>query len=39
MPDIVIERFSKTNGELCDNVFLLGRPSVIPFALCTGIDI
>jgi hypothetical protein len=25
LPDVVIEQFSKTKGELCDNVFLLSR--------------
>ena len=29
MPEIVIEQFSKTNGELCDNVILLSGPTVI----------
>jgi len=24
LPERVIEQFSKTNGELCENVFLLG---------------
>lgn len=38
MPEIVIERFSKTNGELCDNVFLLSGPNYIPFSLYSGID-
>jgi hypothetical protein len=38
MPEIVIEKFSKTNGELCDNVFLLSGPNVIPFTPCTGTD-
>lgn len=38
MPEIVIERFSKTNGELCDNVYLLSRPNHIPFSLYSGID-
>lgn len=33
MPEGVIEQFSKTNGELCSNLFLLGRPSAIPFVL------
>ncbi len=37
MPEIVIEQFSKTNGELCDNVFLLSGPNVIPFTPCTEI--
>lgn len=32
MPEIVIEQFSKTNGELCDNVFLLNKSAVMTTA-------
>jgi hypothetical protein len=32
MPEIVIERFSKTNGELCDNVFLLSKSAIMSTA-------
>jgi len=32
IPEIVIERFSKTNGELCENVFLLGKSAIMTTA-------
>lgn len=33
LPEVVIERFSKTNGELCDNLFLLSETSILLYTL------
>ncbi|KAI9446701.1 CwfJ C-terminus 1-domain-containing protein-like protein [Lactarius indigo] len=32
MPEIVIEQFSRTNGELCDNIFLLTKSQIMTTA-------
>lgn len=35
LPQKVIQKFAKTGGELCKNVFLMGKPQLTVEAFCS----